>query len=301
MGKDRARYEKSVEIILIFLGVFAVIFCLAHFADTFKSFLPNNTMSLSKSSDHSTEIYNALTVEVNAINNILTWGSFLVAVLTIATAVFGILSVSAFREETRNNIKSSNKEIDNIKIGLTKAFNEFSIDQNTRLDNLDSTIHEHINDANTRLDNFIRTINENTDIVNRYTTQIDIVREALNQQARYFDHAISYLYQATYSNISLMEDQVLAQQLLDNLYHELQITTLYSVDLDANDNPNNNINKIAALEYLIENGTMADIQHLDYVENHDPNEHIRRRAIEVRAIIQNRNNNQGNTTLPVAT
>ena len=116
MGKDRARYEKSVEIILIFLGVFAVIFCLAHFADTFKSFLPNNTMSLSKSSDDSTEIYNALTVEVNAINNILTWGSFLVAVLTIATAVFGILSVSAFREETRNNIKSSNKEIDNIKI-----------------------------------------------------------------------------------------------------------------------------------------------------------------------------------------
>ena len=280
----------------------AVFFCLAHFTDIFKSFLPNHTLQLVKSNDNSTEIYNALTLEVNAINNILTWGSFIVAALTIAAAVFGILGVSAFREETRNSIRSSKKEIENIKIGLTKAFNEFAIDQNTRLENYNNTINNLSNDINTRVDDFERdtnrrldnserTIDDYTNIVTHFTTQIDILRESLTQQTRYFDHIINYLYQVTYYNIEQMEDQTQAQQLLEHLFHELQIALLFNTYLNADESPAVDINRIAALEYLEGNGTMDDIPHLDYVVEHDPDEQIRQRAVEVRAIIRNRNNN----------
>lgn len=326
--EERERREqlfRLFEIILIIIGLCIVIFCFAQFTDVFKSFLPNHTVTLSKS-DNSTEIYNALAVEVNAINNILTWGSFIVAALTITAAVFGILSIGAFREETRNHIKSSKKEIENIKIVLTKAFNEFAIDQNTRLENHNNTIDNFINDVNsrsvsfegetntrldnfehdtnarledyeaethTRIDNLTEIIDNYTNRVDLFTTQIDNLREYFSQQARYFDYIIEYLYQVTYANIEHLNDQAQAQQLLNHLYHELQIARLYRTYITADEAPVVNINRIAALEYLEGegNGTMDDIPHLDYVVEHDPDERIRQRAIEVRAIIRNRNNN----------
>lgn len=299
-NRNKERIERAFEIILIIIGVCAVIFCFAYFTDTFKSFLPDKTLKLTNSTKDNTEIYNALAVEVNAINNILTWGSFIVAALTIAAAFFGVLGVSAFREETRNNTKSSKKEIENIKIRLTKAFNDFAIDQNTRLDNHNNTIESFIDDINTRfndfeddtnarLEVFTGIIDNYTNRVDQFTTQIDNLRVYLSQQVIYFDQIINYLYQVTYLNIEHMEDQTHAQQLLENLFHELQIAKLYRTIIADDEVHNNNINRIAALEYLENNGRMEDIPHLEYIAKNDPNEIIRDRAIKIIGRIEERN------------
>lgn len=291
----------AIEIILIFAGVCATIFCFAQYTEVFKSLLPNHTMQLVKSTnDNSTEIYNALTLEVNAINNILTWGSFIVAALTIAAAFFGILGVGAFRKETRNNTESSKKEIENIKIRLTKAFNDFAIDQNTRLDNHNNTIESFIDEINTRFNNFeddtnarlqvfTGIIDNYTNRVDQFTTQIDNLRVYLSQQVIYFDQIINYLYQVTYLNIEHMEDQTHAQQLLENLFHELQIAKLYRTIIADDEVHDNNIYRIAALEYLENNGRMEDIPHLEYIAKNDPNEIIRDRAIKTIGRIEERN------------
>ena len=98
-----------------------------------------------------------------------------------------------------------------------------------------------------------------------------------------------------------MSDETHARKTLNILFHLLQIAKLYQTSFASQEESKPNKNKFAAFAYLEENGTMADIQHLDYVAQHDPNKNIRTRAIEVRAIIRNRNNNQGNTTPPVVT
>lgn len=244
---NKERQEKAFEIILIMVGVCATIFCIAYFTDIFKSFLPNHTLTLPKSTNENTNIIDALTLEVNAINNILTWGSFIVAALTIAAAVFGIIGVTAFKEETR-----------------------------------------------TRLDNFKDTINNYSDKVERIENignQIENIKGSLFQQERYIDNTTNYLFQATYTIIENMSDTTQAQQLLENLFHELQIAKLYRSSLDADNDSEIYIHKIAAFAYLEENGTMADIPHLEYIVDYDPNKNNKRRAIEVIAIIRNRNNN----------
>ena len=47
---------------------------------------------------------NKLAVEVNAVNNILTWGSFIVAVLTIVAAVFGVTGFIQLKNNLENQL-----------------------------------------------------------------------------------------------------------------------------------------------------------------------------------------------------
>ncbi len=278
-NKVKERIGCSFEIIFIIVDVCAAIFCLAYFTDIFRSFLPHHTIKLSENSvSGNATIIDALTLEVNAINNILTWGSFIVAALTIAAAIFGILGVSAFRQETRNSIKSSKKVIDDMK----NTIDSFFIDVNTRLDDFQQ-------DTNTRLNDFMTTIDDFTNSVDCYTAQIDNINYTLTQQTRYFYQVINYLYQVTYSNIEQMEDQTLAQQLLENNFHELQIAMLYRTNLQADEAPDVEINRIAALEYLEDNGRIEDIPHLEYIAQQDPNERIRNRAFEIIGRIRERN------------
>ncbi len=143
--------------------------------------------------------------------------------------------------------------------------------------------------------------NEFTRVIN-YTKKVDDFEEQFNsklnttnarliRQQRYIDYTFGYLYETSYSQLAQMKNQDDAQQLLNHLFHELQIAKLYRVNLDTDEARVVNINKIAALEYLEENGRKADIPHLDYIAQHDPDEHVRTRAIEVRAIIRNNDNN----------
>ena len=127
------------------------------------------------------------------------------------------------------------------------------------------------------------------DFEEQFNSELNATNTRLIQQERYIDHTAEYIYQVTYAKIEQMNNQVEAQQLLDHLYHDLQIFILYRANMDADKTNVVDINKIAALEYLEGegNGTMDDIPHLDYVVKHNPDKHIRQRAIEVRAIIRN--------------
>ncbi len=151
-------------------------------------------------------------------------------------------------------------------------------------------------DYTKKVDDFEHSINDyskKADKVESITNQIQQIQRSLIRQERYIDHTAKYIYQVTYAKFEQMNNQAEAQQLLNHLYHELQIFILYRANMDADKTNVVDINKIAALEYLEGegNGTMDDIPHLDYVVENDPDERIRQRAIEVRAIIRNRNNN----------
>lgn len=293
-----------------------------------------------------------LTLAVNAINNVLSGGAIALGILTLFIGLVGLFGFNTLRDSIREYTEKHNKEtqdsIDEIKTRINNAFNEFAINQNTRLDNHNNSIASFIDDINTRFNNFeddtdarlkdfendtkVRldsfesdantrlggfehdsnarlerfehdthnrintftgTIDDYTNRVERFATQINNLRESLTQQSTYFDYIIDYFYQVIYSNIELMDDQSQSELLLNHLYHVLQIARLYRTYITEDEAPVVNTNRIAALEYLEGegNGTMDDIPHLDYVVEHDPDERIRQRAIEVRAIIRNRNNN----------
>lgn len=66
---------------------------------------------------------NQLAVEVNAVNNILTWGSFIVAVLTIVAAVFGITGFIQIKSNLDNKLNQFSPIFEEAK-GLVKSADE---------------------------------------------------------------------------------------------------------------------------------------------------------------------------------
>lgn len=258
-------------------------------------------------------VYN-LTLAVNSVNNVLTSGSIFIAILTLFIGLVGLFGYHSLKtdvkeelDKTISTVDEKNKDLnDDIDKKVNNVLNEI-VDINHTIDDCCKESKQNIQCLSKRLDTIRQQINE--DIQNRilelneqisnFDLRVNQVTEALTQQSRYFEHTIDYLYQATYTNISQMEDQTQAERLLDDLFHELQIATLHRTYLNTNETQDNDINKNAALEYLEENGRMEDISHLEYVALHDPNEHVRRRAIEVRAIIRSRFNNQSDTIPPV--
>jgi hypothetical protein len=306
--------RRFFEIILICIGLFAVFYGISLYLGSLDNFLPKYTLttqtdqhfgdSIPSLSPHQTvptaldengDTVNALMLEVNSINNILTWCSFIVGVLTIVAAIFGILSVSAFRDETRRNIETSERRINDLTQNLTNSLDESTSNQNTSLEafqrnidelthNLTTTLNESISNQDTRLEAFQQNIDENNVALNI----IEGYRETLARQEEYINQTINYLFQATSANINQMSNQEQAREILRRIYHEMLIARLYRISLNAVNNETYNRERFAVLAYLEMNGTREDIPHLEYVVQHDTNEDNRRRAIEVIGIIRSR-------------
>lgn len=250
--------------------------------DTVITTQEKNTTSTSTNNPASLDsiVFN-LTLAVNAINNVLSGGAIALGILTLFIGLVGLFGFNTLKDDIREykdkhdrDTKEKNKDL---KIRLTKAFNEFSINQNTRLETFNNTINEY------------------TKEVDRYTHQIDdVIRESQAKQARYFNQTLNFLYQVIYSNIEQMDDHTQAEQLLVNLFHELQIARLYRNSLDENGTSNIDINIIAALEYFENNGRIEDIPHLEYIAKNDPNEKIRDRAKRIIGRIEERGHNRDN-------
>ena len=167
----------------------------------------------------------------------------------------------------------SKQQIDNLKDKL----NDTKLQVNENMQEKLSAFNDEIN---TKLLTF-------NDKIDNFNIQVDQIRNSLNQKDKYLDQTINYLFQATYSNINLMDDKDQAKQLLKNLFHDLQIAKLYQADINADEVTD--INKIVAFSYLEENGIMADIPHLEYIAQHDPNNKIKDRAREIIGRIKQRN------------
>lgn len=249
-----------------------------------------------------------LTLAVNSVNNVLTSGSIFIAILTLFIGLVGLFGYHSLKTDIKQELEKTNSTVGQ----KIKKSNEDIDEKNQNfikeIDEIKSTIKDCCNESRKSIKDLYakhETIRQqiNEDIQNKtlelneqisnFDLRVNQVHEALTQQSRYYEHTIDYLYQATYSIIAQMadQDQDKARQLLDHLFHELQIAKLYRVNLDTDEARVVNINKIAALEYLEENGRKADIPHLDYIAQHDPDEHVKTRAIEVRAIIRNNDNN----------
>lgn len=259
-------------------------------------------------------VYN-LTLAVNSINNVLTSGSIFIAILTLFIGLVGLFGYHSLKSDIKEDLNKTMSETSDKVAGLKKDLNEKINKAEKRIDHIRDIIDECCNDSKEQILNLnkeLLTLKDtiNSDIQDKlsgfneqitdFNGQVELIKSSIIQQVRYFDQSIKYLYQATYSNIEQMDDQTQAQQRLENLFHELQIAKLYRTSINADEDSDVNHNRITALEYLEENGTMEDIPHLDYIARYDPNEHVKTRAIEVRAIIRNRfNNNQSDTNPPV--
>ena len=250
--------------------------------DTVITTQEKNTTSTSTNNPASLDsiVFN-LTLAVNAINNVLSGGAIALGILTLFIGLVGLFGFNTLRDSIREYTEKHNKEtqdsIDEIKTRINNAFNEFAINQNTKLDNFENTINNNINKVQS-LESKIH--------------QIDTVRVSLILQARYLDQTINCLFQATHTNIEQLEDQNLAGQLLEYIFHELQIAKLYRINLDNDGNPAHDIHKIATFEYLESEGIKTDIPHLEYIAKHDPNEENRIRAQKIIGRIEEREENK---------
>ena len=122
----------------------------------------------------------------------------------------------------------------------------------------------------------------------KITNQINKIRESLSRHDIALSHYNQVLYDTTYAVAQQIEKTNIAQSLMNTILHDFQIANLYHISLDSDETTDSNDIKFATFAYLEENGTLDDIPHLDYVEQHDPNEFNKRRAIEIKAIINRR-------------
>ncbi len=229
-----------------------------------------------------------LTLAVNAVNNVLTSGSIFIAILTLFIGLVGLFGFYSVKQDLKDKIDEFETEINNINTKVTD--NEDKITKTNKL------IQDCCSETNEKYKDFENRFNESLE---HNLAEIDIRNQIVNasiqdfqnfhsRQEAYINQTINYLYQATSAIINQMSDQDQARTILSRIYHDIQIARLYRTSLNAENNVAYDRDRFAAFAYLETNGTIEDIPHLQYVEQHDPNENNRRRAIEVIAIIRNR-------------
>lgn len=224
---------------------------------------------------------NKLAVEVNAVNNILTWGSFIVAVLTIAAAVFGIAGFIQLKSSINHRLAEEKRtatlfrtnvtnRVDTIE-GSIKEFKE-GIEQFKRITS--SQIDETNNSNKEFLDLSNQRINSIEDNHCRFSHRMEA-------EDRHIVKTIIHILKS----VSLIANQIggeEAKRILSDQLHSIHITTLYRTYPNNDEGTASVIKaKKAALLYLFENGTPEDRSDLEFVSYNDPIEDIRRMAIEV--------------------
>ena len=139
-----------------------------------------------------------------------------------------------------------------------------------------------VNHYTERVDEFVTEFNNNLEMYNQNSLEL---RGRLTQQELYLNQTINYLNSIIAQLSYKTEDRSILER-LTRFSHRAQ---LYHISLDSNESCEMSNSKFAAFAFFEGNGIMEDIQHLEYVAQHDPIEQNRRRAIEVIAIIRNRN------------
>ncbi len=243
-GKKYDDYS-SLIIVLLVSTVFIIL--------AYIFFLPHHTLQAADC--NKTDIANAMMIELNAINNILTWGSFIIATLTIIAAVFGIVGFVEFK-------KSVNKDVE--KIG--KITTDFTTKINSFIKDSDQTIEDYKNDIKNKI------------------LEIESFKSTIIAQVRYFNKSLEYLY--TVSSILIDKDG--NDELGNFLYHDLNIISLYRYEPSDNNDVSSAIlqAKKEAIENLKDIGTLDDIVDLEIIVQNEPNEEIKRKIQELIGIIK---------------
>ena len=243
---DRKRHDYNSLIIVILASTVFIIFA-------YIFFLPHHTLQAADS--NKTDLANALMIELNAINNILTWGSFIIASLTMVAAVFGIVGFVEYK-------KSVNNEVEKLQ-ATTQAYT--------------TIVDSFINDSNQTIEDYKNDINDQI-------LAIESFKSSMIAQARYLNKSIEYLYIVS-SNLIEKDGNT---ELRDLLYRGLNIIALYQNELnDYNDKPEDIIlEKIEAIENLKEIGTSDDEKDLKIIAENESNEEIKQKIYELIGIIK---------------
>ena len=122
--------------------------------------------------------------------------------------------------------------------------------------------------------------------------QISIIKTNEKHLDLYLNQIVKVFFQVAYSLTSQIENEHIAKDILNNLFHDFQIAKLYRISLESNKNSTTNSyeeEKFSVFAYFEENGTVEDIPHLSFVTQNDPNVHSRNRASEIIGHIKERN------------
>lgn len=263
-----------------------VLTCLAIFGFMI---LINHVMHPSSATSAAGLDTNKLAVEVNAVNNILTWGSFIVAVLTIAAAVFGIAgyiqlkssinhrlgeekrTATLFRTNVSSRVDTAEDSIEQFKQGIE----QFKRETSSQIARTNNNNKEFFDQSNQRIinieDNHCR------------------LSHRMEAEDKHIEKTIEHILQSVTHMANLIGGEN-GKSILSNQLHSTQITTLYRIYPDNDEGKATVIKaKKAALLYLFANGNLEDIPDLDYVAKFDPIDVIKRMALEVIGSIKSKN------------
>lgn len=191
-------------------------------------------------------IYN-LTLAVNSINNVLTSGSILIAILTLFIGLVGFFAYHSLKEEVRNDLAKSDKIINQ------------KVSEITQLEN---NIVTFKNDINERI------------------KQIEHFKTLMINLARYSNKSFDYLLLTTLYNVA---DRINDEDLRDKVFHDFSIISLYRKDLYFDDKESAELlqRKKEAIEYLIQTASEDDIKEFESILQDETDNEIRRKIIEL--------------------
>lgn len=205
-----------------FFSLFTIImlFFLSVNADSLSTYNASDTVSqqalqIKEISESSTGSVSDLTLVVNAVNNIITWTSIMIATLTLFIGLCGFFGYHQIKQNMEKNA------IENTKI----------------------------------VDNKIEELNKKKKEIDKYISLTQTILEKTNIQEKYMYKANQYLYEALDKIANQIEDTKTANAILNEILHNFQVTNLYS---------SKGKKVFAALAYLQANGTLEDIEHLEF-------------------------------------
>ena len=291
-------------------------FDITHFRDTIgmaaikvdEHKYPNVGVNETKSTDFLDSIIYNLTLAVNAVNNVLTSGSILVAILTLFIALIGLFAYHDLKTDVReelNKINTSiNQNLDKTERNIVEYKSEINDKIKDTQDKQDSNnkdsikkfetfkneINNKILEAQSQQMSSIEEFNEKIkDYQNEITHKIKRI-ESFNiymvAQSRFFNKSIDFLSNVSSTLTEKLDDEILR----DMLFHDFYINTLYRYDFNPESDESMAIlhHKKAAIEFLKDKGTKNDINDLEIIAQNEPNEEIKRKILELIGIIKHK-------------
>ena len=265
-------------------------------------------LDYSNSSDWLNSIVSNLTLAVNSVNNVLTAGSILIAILTLFIAVIGLFAYHNLKtdikdelnktsnnlnqnlQETKDSIEHYKSDINSI-ISEARDKQESSIEKSNKSnEDFKNEIKKLIEEVQKEQASSIENINKNIEVfkneINNRVSTIESFSNSMVAQARYFNKSIDFLYFVSSTIIEKVNDA----SLRDILFHDFYINSLFQYDFDPDSNESKTIlhRKKAALEFLKDKGTLEDIKDLETIAENESNEEIIRKVQELIGIIKHK-------------
>lgn len=266
----------------------------------------NTELNLPEPSGLIDSIISELTLAVNSVNNVLTSGSILVAILTLFIALVGIFAYHDLKIDVRDelnktnnlfnkNIQEAKDSIITYKNVINSRLKEAQDKQKSDIENSNQIIEDFKNGINNMVkeaqdkqtssfENFTTVLNNFKIEIKNRIEHIEIFNASMVAQFRFFNKSIDYLYDVLSTLTEKLDDPLLR----DMLFHDFYINTLYRYDIDPDSKESKAIlhHKKAAIEFLKDKGTIEDIKDLEIVAENEPNEEIKQKIYELIGIIK---------------